>query len=187
MATDRPEDEEHTFVVFDGLQLSASRLAESLPKYLEEGNASGSSERREGDDVQIFSFDNFFQRSKSLEDDLEALAQIYDRLDEKRLLRRLVRLSQETAPRSARAQEALGWIYQADLNEAIDAESMRMGLEEGFKYIRDALTSTKKKEKGSEEVGKELLLAQGFKIALEFMRDQYKQFTAPTEKPKARL
>ena len=89
MANEGPE--EQTFVVFDGLQLSASRLAESLPKYLEEGNASGSTEQREGDDVQVFSFDNFFQRSKSLEDDLEALAQIYDRLDEKKLLRRLVR------------------------------------------------------------------------------------------------
>jgi hypothetical protein len=97
-----------TFVVFDGLRLSTSRIVESLqaPKYQKRRGEASSSDQR------VFSFDNFFQTADSLEAELEALAQISDRLDEKRLLRRLVRLSRDTAPKSAKAQEALGWIYQ---------------------------------------------------------------------------
>jgi hypothetical protein len=69
-----------------------------------------------------------------------------------------------------------------------------MGLEEGFKYIKKALTASRTVQTSKEEIesgGKKTLLAEGFVVALGYLREKYNQIVAggggAASKEKSRL
>jgi hypothetical protein len=53
-----------------------------------------------------------------------------------------------------------------------------MGLEEGFKYIKKILMASSSKTQGigTESGSKKTLLAEGFVVALEYLRKKYTEF-----------